>query len=417
MKENLNEEHRELLEEYKNWLTGRQEKEGTILVKIRKIRNYLVYASKNQKSDLNIDERASKNYLNYLKKVGKQDGTTKYSPVTIENIQYILRSFSHFLVDTNRMEKNQFSHQSSKKKSIPSKYEGMIESYSQWLEVKGCKPRGIEGKMRNVKRYLGYCITIGISPEYAGARDAEDFRDYLNMQTNEQTGKVLSPSTVNNNLTDVRSFYTYLEYRGIICRNPLELIDYMKERKRLPKNILSISQMEKLLSSIPQNTFEDVKFMVLVEILYSTGARINEIAELCWEDVNFKVSSIHIRDDKTRKDRLCPLTERALHLLSVYRNGKSEGHVFPHGKTNSLNKWINVRLKRLTSSLGLPCISCHSIRHMVGTHLLQNRADIRYVQEYLGHRCMQSTEVYTRIFPNDLKNEVENRHPREVRSK
>ena len=91
--------------------------------------------------------------------------------------------------------------------------------------------------------------------------------------------------------------------------------------------------------------------------------------------------------------------------------------VFSHGKMRTLNRWINDRLKRITKKLDLPKITCHSIRHTIATHLFLNGADIREVQEFLGHRRIKNTEVYTHIFPEDLKKVVEASHPREKRIK
>ena len=119
MKKEINSE---LLQEYRNWLVERNEKPGTISIRITAIKRYLTYRTECSITTFIIDERAVKNYLNYLRRVIGSDGRTQFSAESIKNSKYILRSFSNFLVETNRMEPTSFSHPSEYKISISSKY-------------------------------------------------------------------------------------------------------------------------------------------------------------------------------------------------------------------------------------------------------------------------------------------------------
>jgi integrase/recombinase XerD len=143
--------------------------------------------------------------------------------------------------------------------------------------------------------------------------------------------------------------------------------------------------------------------------------RINEVEKLTPEDIKKESGYIIIKDDKCRQDRLVPLTDYSRELVKCYlENTSADRLVFAHGAKRTLNSWMNNRLKSLCKKLELPQLSCHSIRHIVGTHLLKKGADIREVQVYLGHERIKNTEIYTRIYPDDLKEILSKSHPREV---
>ena len=292
----------------------------------------------------------------------------------------------------------------------------LLKNFTTWLNVKGYKPRGIEEKERAVKQYLEYARNTGLSVSRAGSHDAESYREYLRLMTDDEGGGRYNPKTINGRIAYLRLFYQYLTSAGTAYRNPFQNIDRMKESQTIPKNILNIDEMNRLLENIPVETPEDVTFKVIIEILYSTGLRISELEQLVRADVHPGAGYMVVRDDKSRRDRNVPLTEYSAKLLFLYLENVTtgeQGHIFRRGKARTLNRWVNDRLKRLTEKLGLPLLTCHGIRHTVATHLLKKGADIREVQEILGHRRIRNTEVYTRVFPEDLKAVIEKSHPRE----
>ena len=130
-------------------------------------------------------------------------------------------------------------------------------------------------------------------------------------------------------------------------------------------------------------------------------------------DINLKKGFITIKDNKERQDRTAPLAEYANSILAYFLETQSKDRPFLKGQKRTLNRWINDRLKKKTEELCLPFITCHSIRHTIATHLLQAGAGLREVQEFLGHRRIKNTEVYTRILTEDLKKVIEANHPRE----
>jgi len=291
--------------------------------------------------------------------------------------------------------------------------ENLVNSYKNYLILQNTKPRGIEEKTRSAKAFLEYLGPADLRS--VGYKEAEDYREYLSSAQDKSGGSRYHPATVNCHLAYLRSFFGFLLSQELVFKNPFKGIEKMKEGVKIQKNILSVNQMGKLLSSIRINSMEDLKFLTVLEVLYSTGMRISELESLQEEDISLDQGILIIRDDKNRRDRKLVLTESARSLLSIYLKHypyQSETP-FAHGQSRTFNRWVNNRLKRLCHDLHLPHITCHGFRHSIATHLLKNGASLREVQEFLGHSRVKNTEVYTRVLTEDLKKSIEKNHPRE----
>jgi site-specific recombinase XerD len=303
--------------------------------------------------------------------------------------------------------------------------ERLLKDFVEWMKMEGYKERGIEEKERVVKDYLEYAESLNMDIFTAGIREAEAYRESLRVDKNKDGEVRYNPKTINYRIAYLVLFYQYFLLYGKALRNPFKDIDRMKESRNLPKNILLIEEMGKLLENISVKTKDDLKFKTIIELLYSTGARISEIEHLMRDDIHLESGYIVIRDDKERQDRRCPLTEICRELLKIYLKlnnysnkgeilAPSEAEVFAHGAKRTLNHWVNDRLKSITKQLKLPEITCHGIRHTIATHLLKKGADLREVQEFLGHKRIKNTEIYTHVFTDDLLEILERTHPREI---
>jgi site-specific recombinase XerD len=296
--------------------------------------------------------------------------------------------------------------------------ERLAGEYAGYLAAKNYKPRGIEEKLRAVRQFLRYAEQQGLDPCRLRGTEAESYREHLSLSVGKDGRPRYQPATINVGLSHLKSFYSFLVARGLAFTNPFFDAERLKEAYRIPKNILSIQEMGRLLQSLAVDSPDAFRFKLLLELLYATGARICEIENLALRDVELDSGYLLIRDDKERQERKAPLTEYACRLLALYLkvlHPKGSERLFPHGCKRSLNRWLNERLKRLTASLGLPRLTCHGIRHSVATHLFQSGAGIREVQEFLGHRRIKSTEVYTRVLEEDMKKALLRSHPREIR--
>lgn len=288
----------------------------------------------------------------------------------------------------------------------------VLNKYKTHLKSGNYKPRGIEGKLAAGRDFLSYCDDSGKDYRHIGIKETEGYREHLSLLTGADGSPRYQPATINVTLTNLKTFYAFLVSAGLADKNPFASTWRLKEPVRIPKNILTVKQMGKLLDSI--NAKDELKLKVVVELLYSTGCRISEIENLTLSDINLEGGYITIKDDKERQDRKAPLCEYSHSVLALYLRKQNQEKPFLQGQKRTLNRWINDRLKKKTEELGLPVITCHSIRHTIATHLLRAGAGLREVQEFLGHRRIRNTEVYTRILTEDLKKVVEENHPREV---
>lgn len=351
------------------------------------------------------------NYKKYLSAKVNHHGKLKYRKTSIDRKVCYVKTFLSYLIETGRTD-----YVPEKKKVPGGKYITLLSSYQSWLELKRYKKRGIDEKLRIARQFCEYVEEHDKNMFRFFLKDAEHYREYLRLLTDDAHAIKYDTKTVNLRMSYLKVFYTFLISIEKTHSNPFENIDKMKVSDIIPRNILSIKQMEALLGAITVNTPQDFKFKVIVELLYGGGLRVSELEHLRYEDVKCDEGYIIIRDDKTRKDRVVILNEYSCSLLQLYIRyvyDNSDEYIFTNRKSRVLNVWINNRLKKITKKNNIPEITCHGIRHSIATHLIQNGADLREVQEFLGHKQIQNTEVYTRIFPEDLKAIIEKTHPRE----
>lgn len=219
-------------------------------------------------------------------------------------------------------------------------------------------------------------------------------------------------------LTVIRNFYNFLVYEDLINQNPCETILMPKISKTLPK-YLTEEEIKQLLD-FPLNTPNDYRNKAMLEVLYATGIRVSEL-------VNLKISNINLEEDYIRvfgkgsKERLSPISdicEKYLRLyLEEYRNTllqhKNSEYVFINTFGNPITRQgFFKNLKKIAKVQGISKeISPHTLRHSYATHLLSHGADLRSIQELLGHSDISTTEIYTHLVNDKLKSDYE-RHPR-----
>lgn len=219
-------------------------------------------------------------------------------------------------------------------------------------------------------------------------------------------------------LTVLRNFYQFLVYEDLIDTNPCETIKMPKITKSLP-HYLTEEEIEKLLS-FPLNTPFDYRNKAMLELLYATGIRVSEL-------VNLKLNNIHLEEDLIRvlgkgsKERISPISticEKYLRIyIEEYRNtllkNKTSEYVFINNSGNSITRQgFFKNLKRIAKEQGIEKeISPHTLRHSYATHLLSHGADLRIIQELLGHSDISTTEIYTHVVNEKIKSDYE-KHPR-----
>lgn len=252
--------------------------------------------------------------------------------------------------------------------------------------------------------------------------DADSIRAFLE----HLSGKEYSAATMARKIATLRSFYKWTTQRGITPSNPMTAIRTPRQSKRLPKAI-TLEQVEKLLSTPSDKDVLGMRDRAMLETLYSTGIRVSELVALNVEDLDESGEAMRVRG-KGKKERLAPLGTHALaairnYVLMVQRDHKysrfweeagGRGPLFinKHGKRLS-SRSVRRKLDKYLVAAGLDSdISPHTLRHSFASHLLANGADLRTVQELLGHQSLSTTQVYTHLNADKVREAYDEAHPR-----
>jgi len=235
-----------------------------------------------------------------------------------------------------------------------------------------------------------------------------------------------SAATMARKIATLRSFFKWADRRGFSEGNPMTVIRTPRQSKRLPKAI-TIEQVEQLLSAPGSKDVLGARDTAMLETLYSTGIRVSELVGLDFDDLDLPGESMRVRG-KGNKDRIVPLGAHALGSIatyidrvrndarysSVWAEGREEHPLFvnKHGSRLS-SRSVRRKLDKYLRKVGLdPSISPHTLRHSFATHLLDNGADLRSVQELLGHQSLSTTQVYTHLTTQRMQDAYNQAHPR-----
>jgi integrase/recombinase XerC len=302
-----------------------------------------------------------------------------------------------------------------------------------FLEHLEAGARRSSNTVRNYKQALLDFIAFKKNSDWANFAEG-DFRDYLHFLSLKQR---LHPGTVRLRFAALRSFYCWAAKRGYVKANPVKEIVLPKLPRRLPR-FISQSQIEALLQA-PHRRFQESEALrierggrrgrgrawkawqswrdaAMLEVFYGSGMRISEMLSMKWKFVDFDNGIIHVIG-KGDKERVCILTIPAMEALKQYRElspyAELEAVWISDRGTIITARAVQITLKRYLSMAGLDTrLSPHKLRHSFATHLLERGADLRSVQELLGHAQLSTTQIYTRVSPEHLKSVYQRTHPR-----
>jgi integrase/recombinase XerC len=230
-----------------------------------------------------------------------------------------------------------------------------------------------------------------------------------------------SAATMARKIATLRSFHKWLESRGTIASNPMVLIRTPKQAKRLPKAI-SVEDVECLLSAPDTKSLLGSRDRAMLETLYSTGIRVSELVGINIGDIDEAGQALVVRG-KGRKERIVPLGSHAItaigHFLAMRRESlrnmidPTEALFINKQGTRISTRSVRRKVSKYLDQVGLdPEISPHTLRHSFATHLLDNGADLRAVQELLGHQSLSTTQVYTHLTTQRMREAYDQAHPR-----
>ncbi len=342
-----------------------------------------------------------------------REASTTPLPIVEGFMSYLLdeRHFSPYTSRCYGVDLRQYAEFLSEELNISANRQQEIEAFSRATVGGG---DGAAAKPDVVARLTPATLTEAIlKMDVAGIRK---FLDHLSQQH-------YSPATMARKIATLRSFHRWLEKRSLIEVNPMLMIRTPKQSKRLPKAI-DVEQVEKLLSAPDHTTLLGARDRAILETLYSTGIRVSELVGINRADIDDTGATLIVRG-KGRRERIVPLGSHALAALRHYSsildnessgNGQADTDaplfINKHGGRLSTRS-VRRKVSKYLTQAGLdPNISPHTLRHSFATHLLDNGADLRSVQELLGHQSLSTTQVYTHLTNQRMRDAYDDAHPR-----
>jgi site-specific recombinase XerD len=296
---------------------------------------------------------------------------------------------------------------------ISSGWEAALLTFARDQDRRGVAAATKRAYGADLAELAAWATAKGSDPADLSYRDLRGFAAVL-------SGRGLAKASIARKLAAVRSFFDGLVKAGAIESNPAELLPTPKRQQRLPR-ALGREQVAALLDRIPARTPLEIRDRAMFELAYSSGLRAEEIVNLDVAAIDFEGEQIKVFG-KGSKERLAPIGEPAQKALRRYletaRHALAEGggeaalFLSRTGRRLSTSD-VRRRLQKWVSELALAGrISPHALRHSFATHLLEGGADLRSIQELLGHSSVTTTQVYTRVEPSRLRREYKRAHPR-----
>lgn len=288
-----------------------------------------------------------------------------------------------------------------------------LAGYEKWLNSeKNAALNTLCSYLRDVKQFLNYLSANDLFAVHANQRTLEQYVKYL-------TAHGKSQATVTRNIASLKSFYTYLLVSGFVTSNPAKSITPVKAERKLPQ-ILTSKEVDLFLEQPDCSDAKGYRDKAMLELLYATGIRVSELINLDLSNLNLFASVI--RCESRGKERLIPLYPSAVRALAEYVE-KVRPQMIEQPDEQALFVNLNGRrmsrqgfwkiIKYYQEKAGIKKeITPHTLRHSFAAHLLENGADLRSIQEMLGHADISSTQIYTQVVGQKLKDVYAKAHPR-----
>lgn len=297
-------------------------------------------------------------------------------------------------------------------------YMRTLSEYLTYLAVeRGLARNTLKAYRHDISRYLSFLSARGLLWEELRNQDLLDF--LAELQVGSEGSEPLSTVSIARQIAAIKSFHKFLLREGISANYPAESVPFPKKPKKLPR-VLSSAQVERLLSGLVSGTPAALRDRALVETLYACGLRISELAALDLNDFDFDGAYLRCFG-KGSKERIVPVGHFAMQAVTEYL---SEGRPKLAGEIRTDAVFINYRggrlsrqsiwkiVKRCASRANFGDVSPHTLRHSFATHLLRGGADLRAVQELLGHANITTTQIYTHLDEGTLRRVYLAAHPR-----
>ncbi|MBR3888366.1 MAG: site-specific tyrosine recombinase XerD [Clostridia bacterium] len=289
----------------------------------------------------------------------------------------------------------------------------LVESFLDFLQKdKKLSDNTLQSYNRDIKLYCNYLESANLNPVKMNEAGLNEYLDTL-----KENGKAVS--TVSRNLASLRSFYQYLYKTKVITEDPTINLESPKIERKLPK-VLTSEQVELLLEQPKSVDLKGYRDKAMLELVYATGIRVTELISLNVSDINLENG--YIKCVGKTKERIIPIGSLAVNALKEYMEKsraillKDEGDqaLFVNVNGHRLTRqgfWKIIKQYKTQANIDVD-ITPHTLRHSFAVHLLENGAELRAIQEMLGHSDISSTQVYAQIGQNRIKDVYMKSHPR-----
>jgi integrase/recombinase XerD len=307
-------------------------------------------------------------------------------------------------------------------------FRGYLVDFLAWSAARQYSAMTLKGRRIELGYFIDWCEGRSVQrPDEVTRALLEHYRQHMFAYRRKTDGQPLSFNTQAKRLSSVRSFFQWLARQHHLLYNPASELELPRQHKALPRHILTVAEVAQVLDACDTMEPLGLRDRAMLETLYSTGMRRGELASLRTDDVDLTRGTLFIRQGKGNKDRVVPIGERACRWIERYVfevrpeqiDVEDDGTLFlaQHGQgmdPKQLSKIVRkaiaeARLERFAHTH--PNAACHLLRHACATHMLENGADIRYIQALLGHVNLSTTEVYTRVSITQLKAVHDKTHP------
>jgi len=294
-------------------------------------------------------------------------------------------------------------------------WESSIKGFKSYLQIeRSLSDNSVQAYIRDIKKFANYAIPLKLNELKIQRENISDFLAEL-----KDDG--IAARSQARIISGIKAFYKYLIIEDYIKYDPTELIESPKVGFKLP-DTLSLIEIDKLISAVDLSNKQGERNRAILETLYSCGLRVSELTNLKLSNIYFNEGYLKVIG-KGDKERLAPIGGRALKYLTTYinevRNHQTikkgqEDFVFLNNRGAGLTRvMIFLIIQKLAAEIGLKKkISPHTFRHSFATHLIEGGADLRAVQEMLGHESITTTEIYTHLDKDYLRSNIIDFHPR-----
>lgn len=289
------------------------------------------------------------------------------------------------------------------------------KDFKRYLEFeRNLSGNSVHAYLNDVRKLEVYCEDLNLEIEKVTAQHIQHFLLWINEFA-------LSPFTQARLLSGLKTFFNFLQIEYDLATNPCELIETPRLARKMP-SVLNIEEIDSLINAIDLSKPEGMRNKAIIEVLYGCGLRVSELINLKISNLFLDVEFIKV-EGKGNKERLIPVGQQAIKYLKIYmddirvhqsiKSGK-EDFVFLNRRGSSLSRvMVFIIVKDLAQKIGLEKeISPHTFRHSFASHLVEGGADLRAVQDMLGHESITTTEIYTHIDKDYLQSVITQFHPR-----